>query len=73
MRQREGDNLQLTPQRAFVIQFRADTDVTSGHLVGRVEHVVSGRSVRFATLDALLAFVTGVLQDVNQAPVGKRV
>jgi len=46
-----------TPERMFVIHLRSDSAVARRHLVGRVEHVMSGDSERFASLDALLAFL----------------
>jgi hypothetical protein len=35
----------------------------AGRLVGRVEHVVSREATRFASLDALVAFMTTVLRE----------
>ena len=46
---------------AFVLQFGSGTDPQRGRFVGRVEHVASGRSMRFATTDDALAFITWVL------------
>ena len=51
----------LSPHRAFVVQFRAETDVVAGHLVGRVEHVVTGQATKFQTLEDLLVFMVYVL------------
>jgi len=48
-------------QRAFVIQFRPETDLTSGRCVGRAEHVASFQATRFHSLDELLAFLTQML------------
>ena len=53
----------LTPQRAFVVQFHSDTDLVAGRMVGRVEHVVSGRSERFSSVVSLLASIEKVLED----------
>jgi hypothetical protein len=47
----------LAPERTFVIQLRSDSDLSERTLCGRVEHVVSGDSERFGSLDALLAFI----------------
>jgi len=58
----------LSPQRAFVVQFRAETDVAAGHLVGRVEHVVSGQATTFDTLEGLLAFLARVLAEWDAGP-----
>jgi hypothetical protein len=51
----------LSQHRAFVVQFRAETAVAAGRLVGRVEHVASGPATTFDTLDALLVFIAHVL------------
>src|SRR5689334_22382824 len=51
----------LSPHRAFVVQFRAETDVAAGQIAGRVEHVVSGQATTFQTLEGLLAFLARVL------------
>ena len=53
----------LSPHRAFVVQFRAETAIAAGRLVGRVEHIVSGQATPFDTLDALLAFMARVLAE----------
>lgn len=52
------------PARAFVVQFGRETTVDTGRLVGRVEHVVSGKVARFQSLDELVAFMTDVLRAV---------
>jgi hypothetical protein len=52
-----GAEPRLTPAGAFVVQLRTDSDLTTGRLCGRVEHVTSGRSDRFASLDELIAFM----------------
>lgn len=56
----------LPPHRAFVIQFRAETDAPAGRLAGRVEHVASGRAAHFRSLDELLAFLDQVLGDSRE-------
>jgi len=53
----------LSPHRTFVVQFRAETDVAAAHLVGRVEHVVSGQATTFHTLECLLAFFARMLTE----------
>ena len=59
----------LSPQRAFVLQFYPEADVEHGHFVGRVEHVVSGQTARFDSLDTLVAFLGQVLTTVKaQSP-----
>lgn len=49
-------------QRAFVVQFSRDAGQEGcGPYCGRVEHVVSGRSLRFATRAELIDFMNQVL------------
>ena len=47
--------------RAFVIQFRAESDPQTGRFEGRVEQVASGEGARFHSLGELLAFMTRIL------------
>jgi hypothetical protein len=61
-------NPPLSPYRAFVVQFGEETQLEAGHVVGRVEHVVSGQATHFESLDALLAFLARVLREVQRAP-----
>lgn len=56
----------LSPYRAFVVQFRTETDVAYGCVRGRVEHVVSGQATHFASLKELLAFIERALATVSQ-------
>jgi hypothetical protein len=51
----------LPVSRSFVVQFSDDTAPPSARFLGRVEHIESGRSRRFASLDELVAFVSEVL------------
>ena len=46
---------------AFVIQFRADTDIAADCFQGKVEHVASCQAKRFHSLEELLAFIATVL------------
>ena len=50
---------------AFVIQFRPESDIKSGRLEGRVEHVASYKSMRFHSLEELLEFIDCVLKEEN--------
>lgn len=50
---------------AFVIQFRPESDIKSGRLEGRVEHVASYKSTRFHSLEELLEFIDCVLKEEN--------
>jgi hypothetical protein len=74
MEQRRESSNPLTPQRAFVVQFRTDTNIAAGRMAGRVEHVVSGQSGRFSSMASLLAFIEKVLSEVNtERPEGAEV
>ena len=62
--QTRGDRSQvLSIHRAFVVEFSASTRVETGHLAGRVEHVVSHQALHFESLETLLAFVARVLKE----------
>ena len=68
MEQPLKDESPLSPHRAFVVQFQAETNVARGRIVGRVEHVVSGQATHFASLEELLAFMARVLTTVHAPP-----
>jgi len=55
----------LPPSRAFVVQFGEATAPSEGTFVGRIEHIDSGRSTRFASLQELTGFVAEVLAVVE--------
>ena len=63
MKQSRKKSPWLSPHRAFVVQFGQETEVEQGHFVGRVEHVVSGKSQRFQSLEELLEFIGRVLSE----------
>ncbi|ETX05535.1 MAG: hypothetical protein ETSY2_22400 [Candidatus Entotheonella gemina] len=64
----DGETSGLLPaSRAFVLQIRADSRVENGHLAGRVEHVVSGRTTHFQSVDELLTFIAGALREADAA------
>lgn len=52
----------LSPQRAFVVQFRAHCIARLERFTGRVEHIVSGHATNFRTADELVAFMKRVLR-----------
>jgi hypothetical protein len=58
----------LVRRRAFIVQFRAETDLAQARCAGRVEHVVSGQATHFQSLEELLAFLTRVLLTVRAQP-----
>jgi len=51
---------------AFVIQFREETDIPAGRLEGKIEHIASYRSVRFHSVEELLAFTSSVLAELKR-------
>ena len=55
----------LPPERAFVVQFYADTTLDATHMSGRVEHVVSGQVSHFRSMATLLDFITHVLVEAE--------
>jgi hypothetical protein len=68
MPQDKAEQSPLSVHCAFVVHFRVNSDVAHGRLAGRVEHVVSGQSVHFASLEELLAFIERVLAIVRGPP-----
>jgi hypothetical protein len=55
----------LPADRAFVIRFRAGVDPTQERLDGRIDHVVSGRGLRFTSYAEALAFMQRVLTEAR--------
>ena len=51
----------LPARRAFLVQVHAETEAAQGRLAGRVEHVMSGQAIHFASSEELLAFMARVL------------
>lgn len=47
----------VAPEGAFVVQLRSDSDPSKRRLRGRVEHVMSGQSEPFTSLNGLLTFI----------------
>ena len=68
MSQDPGAVRSLPAHGAFVVQFGTETDVAHGRFVGRIEHVVSGQTTHFHTLEACLAFVGRVLAHIYGQP-----
>ena len=55
----------LPPERAFVVQFYADTGLDTTHMTGRIEHVVSGQVGHFQSLATLLSFIIHVIVETE--------
>jgi hypothetical protein len=66
MMQADVKSIWLPPERAFVVQFYAETEVDATHMSGRVEHVVSGQVSHFHSLASLLSFIHVVLTEGKQ-------
>ena len=64
----QTDTAPLSVHSAFVVHFRTNSDVLHGPIAGRVEHVVSGQSIHFDSLEELLAFIDQVLANVRAPP-----
>ena len=65
MAQEEPD---LVRRRAFIVQFRAETDFTQARCTGRVEHMVSGKAAHFQSLEELLGFLARILLIMRAPP-----
>ena len=62
----------LPVERAFVVHLRPEALPEEGLLVGRVEHVVSGRSEHFDSLPGLLAFLGRTVRVAGASASTKR-
>jgi hypothetical protein len=60
----------LPPDRAFVVQFRAEGDAGTELFAGRVEHIASGAAECFASAEGLINFVTRVLASAGASTPG---
>ncbi len=68
MAQGQTKKAPLSVHWAFVVHFRLSTNIDQGRIEGRVEHVVSGQSTHFDSLEELLAFMARVLASVRAPP-----
>jgi hypothetical protein len=55
---------------AFVVKFLPETDIEAGRFEGRVEHVASFKSLRFHSLEELLAFIASALKEARDREHG---
>ena len=67
---RGAQGVRYPPERAFVVQFSAAEDSRKPSS-GRVEHVLSGRSTRFESLEKLSEFIGEVLARERREREGK--
>ena len=62
-----GTGTSLPAWKAFVVQFTADSGpARGGTFAGRVEHLSSGRRVRFATVRELVDCLRGLLDQTDE-------
>ena len=59
----------LPHKTAFVVRFDTTSDIESGVIEGKVEHVASFRTERFQSLDELLMFVDLMLREAKSEEV----
>ena len=65
MQRRSEAESPLSVNRAYVVQFRADTRINRRYITGRVEHLTTRAVTYFASLEELLAFFHQVLQQTG--------
>ena len=58
--------MSLLPASAFVVQFRSPTEVGADQLSGRVEHVASGRTANFESLEELPQLLFTMLRSMTE-------
>jgi hypothetical protein len=56
--------------RVFVVQLSSGAELGHGRLVGRLEHVASGRSARFASDAEMSGFFARVLREGEEPGTG---
>jgi hypothetical protein len=66
MAQQQTEKAPLSVHRAFVVHLRTSSNLSRGPIEGRVEHVVSGQSTHFDSLDELLTFMARVLSQQKE-------
>ena len=55
----------LSIHRAFVVQFRDETDAARGHVAGRIEHVPSQETASFRSWEEMQEFMTQTLSKLR--------
>jgi hypothetical protein len=69
----EPSRATLPADRAFVVQLRADVDLGRGLVSGRVEHVISGVTTLFESVEELIRCMRGAVERRSGEPRGARV
>ena len=57
MKQTPEVETKLRPEDAFVVQLHSDAAVNEQRVSGRIEHVMSGDSAPFTSIEAMLGFM----------------
>jgi len=65
MRSQASSSSPLSVHRAFVVQFRAETDAAYGRVMGRIEHVASQETASFRSWEEMQEFMTQSLSKVR--------
>lgn len=68
MRKPAPSSSPLSVHRAFVVQFRAETDTAHGRVAGRIEHVASRETASFGSWAEMQTFMELVLIQVQAKP-----
>lgn len=55
----------LPPDHAFVVHLYSDTQIETGCVSGRVEHLTSRHAMSFQSIESLLSFMARVLLEVR--------
>lgn len=63
----------LTAESAFVVHLAASATDTPGTIKGRIEHITSGRSTRFASTAELIGFMQRIVAAGSARGAGERV
>jgi hypothetical protein len=59
-------------RRGFVIQLHSETDRYPVRIAGRVEHVDSGRSDGFHSVEELVEFIQETVREIEDAERGEK-
>ena len=62
-----ASSLPFSVHRSFVVEIHADADLQARSVIGRVEHVVSGQTTLFESLDALIFFMAQILSEARDS------
>jgi hypothetical protein len=61
----------LPAGRAFVVQLRADADMSRGVVQGRIEHIVSGAAALFDSAEQLIDWMRDAVARSTKSPADR--